>query len=89
MDAYQWFGMRRGNPVPVTVGSTPFVYTNESGRLQLVSVTGGVVALIEVNVGAGFLPAIGIAGTYVLFPGQQIRIAYVAVAPTVTTVTIL
>ncbi len=88
MDSYLWERQQPGSPVPVTVGPTPFVYTNNSNGLQLVAVSGGVVALIEINIGAGFLPAIGIAGVYALFPSQQIRLTYVAVAPTVTTVQI-
>ncbi len=89
MDAYQWERPTPGVPVPVTVGATPFTYTNASAGLQLASVQGGAVALIEINVGAGFAPAIGIAGVYALFPQQQIRVTYVAVAPTMTTVQIL
>ena len=46
-------------------------------------VTGGVVALIEINAGAGFVTQIGAA--FMLFPNQAIRITY-TVAPTVNVI---
>ncbi len=89
MDAYLWTQKRQGPPVPLSVGPSPYVYQNVTSLLQLVQVSGGAVALIEIDAGAGFLPAIGVAGLFTLFPSQQIRVTYVAVAPTMTTIQIL
>ena len=85
-DAYQFFWRAPGAPVTVGLGASPFVYTNGSPGIQIVTVTGGVVPLLEVNIGSGFIPLIGIAGNYVLFPTQSIRINYVVSAPTVSTI---
>lgn len=65
------------------VGASPWSYTNSSVGLQLVTVTGGAVSLISINTGAGLLPVVGIAGTFLLFPGNVLQITYIVTAPTV------
>ncbi len=83
MDAVQYFKRAPAASVPQIVGAAPWTYTNASAGVQVMTVGGGVVTLIEVDTGLGFLPAIGIAGVFVLFPQQAMRVTYVVSAPTV------
>jgi len=71
-----------------SVGASPWTYTNNSPSIQIITVSGGVVSLIEIDAGAGFIPAIGLAGVYTLFPSQALKITYVISAPVVSMVQI-
>lgn len=85
-ESYAYFKRAQGSPVPQTVSGSPYVYTNSAGQMQMVAVQGGVVSLIEVDAGLGFVVAIGIAGNYLLFPSQSIRVTYVVTQPTVNVI---
>ncbi len=73
-------------PVAQSVGASPWTYTNSSAGGQLVSISGGIVSLIEVNFGVGFTPFPALFGTIYVFPAQAIRITYAVSAPTVSMV---
>lgn len=85
-DAYQYFRRAPSAPAAVVVGASPFVYANSSAGIQLVTVTGGVVPLLELDAGLGYLPLIGVAGVYVMFPGTTMRVNYVVSPPTMSMV---
>ncbi len=85
-DAVLYFKRAPSAPIPQVVGATPAVLTNSSTNVQVYAVTGGVVTLIEVDLGAGFLPAVGIAGVFALMPAQALRITYAVTPPTVNMV---
>lgn len=85
-DAVNYFYRSPGAPLPVTVGASPFSYTNASAGIQLATLAGGGTTLIEINQGAGFVPAIGIAGVYTLMPSQTLRVTYLITPPTLTTI---
>ena len=87
-DSYAYFKRAQSAPVPQVVGASPYSYTNSSGSMQMVNVQGGVVSLIEIDAGLGFTPAIGIAGNYLLFPNQVVRITYIVTPPTVNVITL-
>jgi hypothetical protein len=87
-DAILYFKRHPSLPVPVTVNGSPFIYLNESSSGQIVNVQGGAVSLIELNAGAGYLPQIGLMGTYLVLPGQSLRITYLVSTPTVNVVTL-
>jgi hypothetical protein len=87
-DAVLYFKRAPSLPIVQTVTGSPYVYVNLSNSMQVISVTSGNVTLIEINAGSGFLPAIGIAGTYVLMPSQSMRVNYLITPPSMTTVTL-
>ena len=65
------------------VGASAWTYTNSSASAQILTVVGGVVTSIEINLGPGFVLNLAIAGVFTLFPAQQMRITYVVTPPTV------
>lgn len=87
-DAILYFKRPPSLPIPVTVNGSPFIYLNESSSGQIVNVQGGAVSLIELDAGLGYLPQIGVLGTYLVLPGQSLRINYLISAPTVNVVTL-
>lgn len=72
--------------IALTPTASPWVYLNASAGLENVNISGGVVSLLEVDAGIGFVPIVGIAGTVLLFPGWSLRTTYVVSAPTATMV---
>jgi hypothetical protein len=87
-DAVLYFKRAPSAAVPLTVGSTPFAYVNTGNSAQVVTVTGGAVTLIEVDVGVGLLPIVGLFGNYLLLPEQSVRVSYLITKPTMTVVTL-
>ncbi len=85
-DAVLYFRRAPAAPAAQSVGGSPATIANNSPSIQVYTVTGGVVTLIEIDAGSGFLPAIGIAGVYVLMPTNTIRMTYVVTPPTVSMV---
>lgn len=73
-------------PAAQTVTGSPYTYTNTSGTLQYVQVSGG----LAVGVSLLGLSALSLTGaqTYILRPGDTITITYTT-APTVTIVNLL
>jgi hypothetical protein len=54
----------------------------------MVNITGGAVSLIEIDAGLGYVPQVGVAGTFLVLPNQSIRTTYVVSVPTITVVTL-
>ncbi len=87
-DAVLYFHRTSGLPIPVSVGVSPFIYVNESSSTQVVNISGGAVSLIEIDAGAGYVPQIGVLGTFLVLPEQSIRTNYIVSKPTITVVTL-
>ncbi len=82
-DALLYFMKVPASPVAQVLGPSPAVLTNASPSLQVMVVAGGVVSLIEINAGAGYLPALSLFGSFPLMPTHSIRITYLVTPPTV------
>lgn len=63
----------------ITVGASPFTYTNATGNDQMVMVAGGTVSTLTFNRNAVDEGLPGVAGTFHLSPGDAIRVAYTVV----------
>ncbi len=63
----------------ITVGASPFTYTNATGNDQTVMVAGGTVSTLTFNRNAVDEGLPGVAGTFHLSPGDAIRVAYTVV----------
>lgn len=75
------------NPTTVTVGVSPFSYTNESGGPLELVVSGGGVSKMEISRDqTTYINTGSYYGMFTLAPEDVIRITYVA-APTITAVT--
>lgn len=83
MDAVLNFRRAPAPAVIQGVSASPEVFTNGSLGIQLLTVSGGVVTLLEVNTGAGF--AITLGPLVILLPGASLRVTYVT-APSVSLV---
>jgi hypothetical protein len=87
-DAVLYFKRAPSLPIPQTVTASPFVYTNSTKSAQMVTISGGAVSLIEIDAGLGYVPQVGVAGTFLVLPNQSIRTTYVVSVPTITVVTL-
>lgn len=87
-DALLYFKRAPSLPVLQTVGASPYIYTNVTVSPQVINVNGGAVSLIEINAGTGYLPQVGILGSFLVLPTQSIRITYLVTPPTVSVVTL-
>ena len=83
-DQVNGFAPSGANAQAITVGGTPFTFTNPSStRGCLVIVSGGTVTTITlIRNGTPFLVGL-LAGAFQLSPGDSLRVAYV-LAPTMT-----
>lgn len=63
---------------------SPFLYTNVTGAVARVAVTGGSVSLLEVSIDGGttYLPTGLLTGTVLLAPNDILRVTYLT-APTI------
>ena len=87
-DALLYFKRVPSLPVAQTVTASPYVYTNATVSAQIVKISGGAVSLIEINAGKGYLPQVGLLGSFLVLPNQSIRITYLVTPPTVSVVTL-
>jgi hypothetical protein len=75
------------NPTVVSVGASPFIYSNESGGALELIVSGGGITKMEISRDqTTFIDTGSYYGMFALAPKDVIRITYMAV-PTVTAVT--
>lgn len=75
-------GMQSGPRIAISVGASPFTYTNNSQRAQLVNVMGGTVTVIEYARNGFAFDVLGLlSGQYTLMPGDKLRVTYL-LAPT-------
>lgn len=74
------------NPTTQTLSGSPYTYTNNSGTLQYMSVSGGLAVGVSL-LGLSTITLTGMA-TYVLRPGDTITITYTT-APTITVINLL
>jgi hypothetical protein len=79
-----FFKRTQGNPVSQVLGSSPWTYENTSASLQVMTVSNGALVTIEIDVGLGFVLQVAIAGIFLLFPTQKMRISFVVTPPAVT-----
>jgi hypothetical protein len=71
------------DPVTITPGASPFVYSNNTTSKMTVMVQGGAVSKIEQGRKGTFIDCGHIAGGILLSAGDQLRVTYF-VAPTMT-----
>lgn len=64
---------------PISVGGSPFTYTNSSGGPGCVIVSGGTVTTIEWRRAGAFFVVGLLAGMYYVAAGDQLRVTYVLV----------
>lgn len=65
----------------ITVGASPFNYTNTTGNPMHVSITGGTVTSITRSRGGVDSVLPGVIGEFRLMPGDILKLAYTAAAP--------
>lgn len=72
--------------VAITVGASPFTYTNTTNRVQLVGIAGGTVSNASYFRGAQLIGAAAGGGVWPVSPGDKMIVTY-SVAPTMTSAT--
>jgi len=75
-------------PSAITVGTSPFTYTNTSNGIVIVLVSGGTVSSIEFQRGAFTSGSLGTSGMFVLAVGDSLIVTYSA-APSMELVPLL
>ena len=78
-------GVAYGPTATITVGASPFSWTNPESVRVIVMLTGGTLSLVQLASPVdGTLVDVGMScGHYTLNPGWRIRVTYI-VAPTMT-----
>lgn len=72
---------------PITVGASPYTWTNTTGNRVVVYVSGGTVTTINAVVAAADVLVGLLAGSVTVRPGDGVKVTYV-VAPTMNYVTL-